>query len=101
MIYGNSVENSGLNAFLKDGIQVHQKIEAGIAYGNHNVLRKNTMSLGGTAAYGFDIQSSTWGNTVCSDNTPITGATLGISNLGPVACAALTRVPSCPAVLNH
>lgn len=101
MVYGNSIKNTGLNPFLKAGIQAHQKIEAGVAYGNNNVFRKNSMSLGGTATYGFDIQSSTWGNTVCSDNTPITGVTQGISNLGPVTCAALALVPSCPAVLNN
>lgn len=101
MVYGNVVANTLKNIYLVSGIQVHQKIEAGVAYGNNNVFRKNTMSLGGTASYGFDIQSSTWGNTVCSDNAPITGATKGVSNLGPVACTALTAAPTCPAVLNQ
>lgn len=101
MVYGNVVANTLKNLYLISGVQVHQKIEVGVAYGNNNVFRKNSMTLGGTAAYGFDIQSSTWGNTVCSDNTPITGATKGVSNLGPVTCAALAVAPSCPAVLNN
>jgi hypothetical protein len=80
---------------------VHQKIESGVAYGNNNTFRKNIMSLGGTPGHGFEIQASTCGNTVCSDNKTLSGYTLGMSNLGPVSCATLQVVPTCPAVLNR
>nr|MBP7521649.1 hypothetical protein [Leptothrix sp. (in: b-proteobacteria)] len=97
-LIGDSCDRPSLS---QAGIQVHQKIESGVAYGNNNTFRKNIMSLGGTPGHGFEIQASTCGNTVCSDNKTLSGYTLGMSNLGPVSCATLQVVPTCPAVLNR
>ena len=100
IVYGNIVDNSGVDAYLRAGIQAHQNIVAGIAYGNGNLFHMNTMSLMGTARYGFDLDTRTWGNQVCTDNTA-TGDTAGLSNTGTSSCSVLSPPPACPDVLNR
>jgi parallel beta-helix repeat protein len=75
LITGNTGVNSGSSAML-DGMQVHVILSG---WGNNNTFSGNDLTLN-EAGYGFNIQSSATGNTVCTSNV-VRGAGSGFANV--------------------
>jgi hypothetical protein len=72
--------NPGASALL-DGIQTHVQLAG---WGNNNTFRRNHLDVR-AGGFGFNIQSGSTGNVVCSDNV-VTGAAQGAANVPLASC---------------
>ncbi len=80
-ISNNTGVNPTGNTKMVDGVQIHQAVSG---WGNNNTFKRNNFDVRSTG-YGFNVQSGTTGNKVCTDNT-VTNAASGFSNVTPVTC---------------
>jgi len=94
-VKGNNyiIENNTGNNSILDGFQTHIPQPG---YGNFNIFRNNTLNVNGPG-YGIKVQTSNangtaYNNTVCANNI-VSGAGLGLSNIGTSSTNCTTVLP--------